>query len=87
MKYPLVSYMSGIYVRPLLAGLPALALTWALKISWLPGRNWAELGAAGCLSSLVYLGIAFYACVAPNHREMFLLRIPVLGPHLIPRRA
>ena len=87
LKYPLVSYMSGIYVRPLLTGLPALALAWALKTSWLPGRSWAELGAAGCLSSLVYLGIAFYACVAPNHREMFLLRIPVLGPHLIPRRA
>jgi len=87
LDYSWLSYMAGIYVRPLLAAMPAAALTWALKSSWLPGRTWPELIAAGCIGSLVYVAVAFFVCVAPRHRGMFLSRIPVLGPRLIPRRA
>jgi O-antigen/teichoic acid export membrane protein len=87
LDYSWFSYMNGIYVRPLLAGIPALALEWALKSSVLPGKTWPELVAAGCISGLVYAAVAFFVCVAPNHRQIFLSRIPVLGPRLIPHRA
>jgi len=87
LRYSWVLYMAGIYVRPLLAGIPALALEWALKSSVLPGTTWPQLIAAGSISALVYASVAFFVCVAPNHRQMFLSRIPLLGPRLIPRRA
>lgn len=87
LDYSWLSYMAGIYVRPLLAAVPATALALVLKSSVLPGKTWLELIAAGCITSLVYASVAFLACLAPNHRHMILLRIPLLGPHLIPRRA
>jgi hypothetical protein len=87
LDYSWFSYMAGIYLRPLVAGIPAVALAWALKSTLLPGNTWPQLIAAGCLSGLTYAAVAFLVCVAPNHRRMFLSRIPVLGPRLIPRRA
>jgi len=82
-----LSYMQGIYVRPLLAGAPVIALGWALKHSFLPGRTWPELIAAGAVCAAAYLAIAAFACIAPQHRGLFLARIPVLGPRLVPHRA
>ena len=84
LDYSWFSYMAGIYVRPLLAAIPALALAWALKSTVLPGTTWLELIAAGCISSLLYASMALLACVAPHHRQMVLSRIPVLGPLLNP---
>ncbi|HTS62464.1 MAG TPA: oligosaccharide flippase family protein [Candidatus Acidoferrales bacterium] len=84
---PFVSYMRGIYVRPLLAGVPVLALGWALKKSLLPGQTWPELIAAGTITGGCYAAIAAFACIAPQHRALFFSRIPVLGPRLVPNRA
>ena len=63
-------YMKAIYIRPLLAGIPALAVAFALKLSVLPGKTWPQLIAAGSTSSLVYLTLAFFVCVPPSHRQM-----------------
>jgi O-antigen/teichoic acid export membrane protein len=82
-----VEYMRGIYVRPLLAAVPVLALGWALKHSFLPGGTWQELIAAGAISGGAYAGIAVFACIAPQHRALFLSRIPLLGPRLVADRA
>jgi hypothetical protein len=80
-------YMAGIYIRPLLTAVPALAVAWALKITILPGRSWAELVAAGCLTAGAYLAAAIFTCIEPHHRALFVGRIPVLGPRLVPNRA
>jgi len=80
-------YMSGIYVRPLLAAAPVVALGWALKHSILPGRTWPELIAAGSICAIAYGAIAAFACIAPHHRALFFSRIPVLGPRFVPNRA
>ena len=82
-----VSYMRGIYVRPALAAAPALALAWALKHSFLPGRTWPELIAAGAITSTAYVAVAVFACVTPNHRALVFSRIPLVGPRLMPNRA
>jgi O-antigen/teichoic acid export membrane protein len=87
LDYSWFQYMAGIYARPLLAAVPAVALAWGLKSSVLPGKTWPELVAAGCISGFVYAAVAFFACVAAHHRELILARIPVVGPRLIPRRA
>lgn len=82
-----VSYMRGIYVRPLLAGVPVIAIGWALKHTLLPGQTWPELVAAGVVCGAAYLAIAAFTCVAPHHRLLFFSRIPFLGPRLVPNRA
>ncbi len=87
LDYSFLSYMSGIYVRPLLAAVPALALAWGLKRTILPGRSWPELAAAGALTALLYLAVAMFACIAPHHRALFVGRIPLLGRHFAPNRA
>jgi len=82
-----VSYMWGIYVRPLLAGVPVVAVGWALKHSFLPGQTWTELIAAGAVCGAIYAAIAVFTCIAPQHRALFFSRIPVLGPRLVANRA
>jgi O-antigen/teichoic acid export membrane protein len=82
-----IVYMRGIYVRPLLTGIPALALAWLLKHTILPGRTWPELIVAGMATATAYVGLAIFLCVAPHHRALFFSRIPVLGPRLVPDRA
>jgi O-antigen/teichoic acid export membrane protein len=82
-----LAYMAGIYVRPLLAAVPAIALAYALKHSVLPGRSWQELIAAGAVTAGSYLSLAMFACIAPHHRALFVGRIPVLGRRFAPDRA
>jgi hypothetical protein len=76
--------MRGIYVRPLLAAAPAWILTWFMR-NWLPGITWPQLALAGCLCGAAYSVVAFFACLAPNHRMMVLARIPVVGAWLASR--
>ena len=87
LDYPWLRYMAGIYARPLGAAIPAVAAAWALRSTVMPGRSIPELIAAGCITSAIYVAVAFFACVEQHHREMILSRIPGLGARLIPRRA
>jgi O-antigen/teichoic acid export membrane protein len=87
LDYSFLAYMRRIYVRPLLAGVPALALAWALRATWLPGETWFQLAAAGCLTSLAYCAVALYFCVTPAHRSLLLSRVPVIGPFFQLSRA
>jgi len=80
-------YMAGIYIRPLLAAVPALATAIALKLTVMPGRTWGELIGAGLITAGVYFSVAMFACIAPHHRALFMERIPVLGRRLAPNRA
>jgi O-antigen/teichoic acid export membrane protein len=82
-----VSYMLGIYVRPLMTAVPVVALGWTLKHSVLPGETLPQLIAAGLICSTAYAAIAVFACIEPHHRALFLSRIPVLGPRFVPNRA
>ncbi len=87
LDYSFLAYMRRIYVRPLAAGAPAAAVAWALRVSWLPGATWAQLFAAGLLTSLVYAALALFICVTPSHRSLLFSRLPVIGPLFHPRRA
>jgi O-antigen/teichoic acid export membrane protein len=87
LKTSLLHYMSGIYVRPLLAAVPTIALAYAMKLSIFPGRSWAELIAAGAITAGFYLSLAVFACIAPHHRALFVGRIPVVGRRFATNRA
>ena len=87
LKCSFFDYMSGIYVRPLLTAIPALALAWGLQLTILPGHNWAELIAAAALTAACYLSMAMFVCIAPHHRALFVGRIPMLGRRFATDRA
>jgi O-antigen/teichoic acid export membrane protein len=87
LDYSFISYMSGIYVRPLLVGVPVVALAMLLKQTVLPGRNIPELIVAGAICAVAYLLIAVFACIAPSHRVLFFSRIPVIGARFAAGRA
>jgi len=87
LDYSFFAYMRRIYVRPLVAGVPALAAAWLLESSWLPGATWFQLVVAGGLVSLVYGAVALFLCVTPSHRSMLLSRLPVVGPFFQLSRA
>lgn len=80
-------YMSGIYIRPLLTAVPALALAWGLQLTILPGHSWPELIAAAALTAGCYLSVAMFVCIAPHHRALFVGRIPMLGRRFATNRA
>ncbi len=71
-KMPLPRYLDGIYRRPLLAALPALALSYGLKGSLLPGRRLVEIFALGIVLGIFYYGVAFSYCLEPEHRVLVL---------------
>jgi hypothetical protein len=87
LEYSFTSYMAGIYVRPLLVGVPVVALAKLMKQTILPGRTLPELILAGVVCAAAYLLIAIFACIAPNHRELFFSRIPVIGARFAAGRA
>jgi hypothetical protein len=82
LDFSFFSYMKGIYVRPLLAGLPVVALAKLLKQTILPGRTLPELIAAGGICLVAYLPIALFACIAANHRALFFSHLPIVGTRL-----
>jgi O-antigen/teichoic acid export membrane protein len=87
LDYSFFAYMRRIYVRPLVAGVPAVAAAWFLQSGWLPGATWFQLVAAGGITSLVYGAVALFLCVTPSHRSMLLSRLPVVGPFFQLSRA
>ena len=87
LDYSFVAYMRRIYVRPLVAGIPATAVAWALHSYGLPGATWFQLVVAGGLTSLAYGAVALFLCVTPSHRSLLLSRLPVIGPYFQLSRA
>jgi O-antigen/teichoic acid export membrane protein len=87
LKYSFLAYMRRIYVRPLVAGVPALAVAWSLRSTRLPGETWLQLVVAGGLTSLAYGALALFLCITPAHRSMLFSRLPVIGPFFQLSRA
>jgi len=77
--FALTEYLRAIYLRPLLAGIPAAALGLALRLTLLPGRNWLELIGAGALIAGVYFSIAFFTVLDADSRGHVVARLP--GSH------
>ena len=87
LEFSFISYMNGIYARPLLVGVPVVAFAEMMKLTALPGRTLPELILAGALCGLIYLAFAIFFCIAPNHRVLFFSRIPVIGARFAAGRA
>jgi O-antigen/teichoic acid export membrane protein len=70
LSIPFGHYMGSIYVRPLLAAAPVLAIAYALHATVLPGTNLVQVFAVGAIIGSVYYGIAFPLCLDHGHRAM-----------------
>lgn len=87
LDFPFLTYMHMIYLRPLLAALPVLALAYASKRWWISGETWMGLILISTILGSLYVVLAFFVCVARKHRHIFLSRIPILGGPLRARFA
>jgi len=63
-------YMGTIYIRPLLAAVPVIAITYLAHATVLPGSNWLQIFAAGALLALLYYALAYLICLDRDHREL-----------------
>jgi O-antigen/teichoic acid export membrane protein len=66
-----LSYMSGIYVRPLLSAVPVVALALWIKYFWLSGQTWLDLISAATIIGVTGLLLCLFTCVDAEHRVMF----------------
>ncbi len=62
-------YLSGIYLRPLLTGIPTVLLSVWLHGFLLPGKNWPQLILALGLLAVQYYAVALFTVSEPDHRE------------------
>lgn len=68
LDFPFLRYMRSIYLRPLLAAMPALAVGLLLKSAGLSGRNWRELFLGGAAVASSFLVASWWICIEPEHR-------------------
>ena len=72
LEIPLISYLSGIYSRALLAAVPVWLLGFWLRKSLIGGRDWGELFLAAVLIGVFYYTLAFFFCLEAQHRDRIL---------------
>ena len=70
LSLPFSRFLTAIYVRPLCASIPAIALAYGLRATALPGANWLQIFAAGAAIGAVYYGIALLVCLDRDHRSL-----------------
>ena len=74
--WSLREYMDAIYVRPLVAAIPAIVVCALLRFAILPGRTWLELTVAAAIVALVYFAVAFFTVLDADSRRQILVRVP-----------
>jgi hypothetical protein len=62
--------MGSIYIRPILAALPVIAITYRLRSTILPGASWFQFFAAAALIPALYYSFALLICVDREHRSL-----------------
>jgi len=63
-------YMGTIYLRPLAAAIPVVAVAYLAHTTILPGANWPQILAAGALIAVLYYALAYLICLDGEHRSM-----------------
>ena len=65
-------YLRGIYLRPVLTGIPVLLLAHALKVAGVSGQTWPQLILMGAFTSAAFFVPAFFTCAPREHRELMM---------------
>ena len=61
-------YMGTIYIRPLAAAVPVIAVAYLARATVLPGANWLQIFTAGALLGAIYYTLAYLICLDRDHR-------------------
>ena len=70
LRFPLASYLAGIYVRPFAIAVPVvLAAVW-VKHHVLAGATWLQVIAGGAMLALSYYALGFFFCLQKEHRSL-----------------
>jgi O-antigen/teichoic acid export membrane protein len=77
--FALGQYLRAIYLRALLAAIPAAAAGLMLRLTLLPGRGWLELLAAASVVAGIYFSLAFFTVLDADSRGHIVARLP--GSH------
>ena len=67
-------FLASVY-QPLLVALPVGILLYAIRVTFLPGKNWPQLILAGLIVVACYGPLAFFFSVQPEHRQLFLAKL------------
>ncbi len=65
-----LGYMRGIYLRPLLTGIPVFLLIHFIKAGGVSGQTWPQLILMGSLTALCFFLPAFFTCATREHRKL-----------------
>ncbi len=63
-------FMNSIYTAPMVVAIPVYALAVWLGKTILPGRHWSELFAVSVVVGALYYTVAFFVCLAPEHKAI-----------------
>lgn len=66
------AYVQAVYIRAMLAALPAFAAALWLRMSILPGNTWQQIFATALIVVAAFYGAAFFVAVNGVHRKLIL---------------
>jgi O-antigen/teichoic acid export membrane protein len=66
----LMKYWIDTYAPPFLSTIPAIVLLSWMRVSAVAGNNWTQLIEAAGVSGAVYYAVAWFTCLAPEHRRI-----------------
>jgi hypothetical protein len=62
--------MGTIYIRPIAAAAPVIAIAYLARATVLPGSNLLQMVAAGALIAVLYYSLAYLICLDQAHRSL-----------------
>jgi O-antigen/teichoic acid export membrane protein len=80
------AFMLSIYARPTLIAIPVAALATWLRMTVLPGVNWAHLFSVSALVAVAYFIPAYFVCLADHHRSLLRRGVGARLSNLLPAR-
>jgi len=69
LKISAARYAAQIYLAPLSIATGVTVFLYAIKKTWLPGRNWGQIALASVLMLIPYLLLVVQYCLAEHHRD------------------
>jgi len=70
LSIPFSHYMGTIYIRPIAAAAPVIAIAYLARATVLPGSNLLQMVAAGALIAVLYYSLAYLICLDQAHRSL-----------------
>lgn len=81
--FSFAGFLAGVYLLPTLAAAPVAAVVLILKHTILSGNSLPSLFAAAAVTETLYMVIAFFTCIQPEHRRAVIQRVKAMAPRRV----